>query len=45
VSEIVSKFYWPHGVDVLPMSYQKMLDEEPSPSDYKHVIGWRRTKV
>jgi len=26
-------------------NWQKMLDEKPSASDYKHVVGWRRVKV
>jgi putative sugar O-methyltransferase len=42
VSRIIDRYYWPRDVSVLPVSYQKMLDEETSPNDYKHVIGWRR---
>jgi hypothetical protein len=45
VSEIISRFYWPRDVSILPVPYQKMLDEKPSDTDYKHVIGWRRVKV
>lgn len=44
VTDIVSRFYWPHVVDILPVSYQKMLDEEPSEGDYRHVVGWRRVQ-
>ncbi len=25
--------------------YQKMMGDEPSQIDYKHIIGWRRVKV
>ena len=42
VSRIIDRYYWPREVSLLPVSYQKMLDEEASPNDYKHVIGWRR---
>ena len=45
VHDIVAKFYWPREITMLPVSYQKMLDEEPSPLDYKHVLGWRRIKT
>jgi hypothetical protein len=45
VSEIVSRFYWPHEVDVLPVPYQKMLGDKRSAVDYKHIIGWRRVKL
>jgi hypothetical protein len=45
VTTILSKYYWPREVAVLPVGYQKMLDEAPSPNDYKHIVGWRRVKV
>lgn len=45
VSDVISRFYWPREIKILPVSYQKMLDEHPSPNDYKHVVGWRRVKV
>ena len=45
VHAILDKYYWPREVTMLPVSYQKMLDEEPSPHDYKHVIGWKRIKT
>ena len=45
VSEIVSRYYWPHEVEVLAVPYQKMLGDKRSAVDYKHVIGWRRVKV
>lgn len=44
VTDVVSRFYWPHFIDILPVSYQKMLDEEPSETDYKHLVGWRRVQ-
>jgi putative sugar O-methyltransferase len=45
VSRIVSQYYWPREVQVLKVSYQKMLDETPSKSDYKHLIGWKRVRI
>ncbi len=44
VRSIIGQYYWPHGIDVLPVSYTKMLDADPTPKDsgYKHVVGWRR---
>ena len=44
VCECIGRYYWPREYTVLPVSYQKMLDEEPGPPEreYKHVIGWRR---
>jgi hypothetical protein len=45
VHAILGKYYWPREVTMLPVSYQKMLDEAPSPLDYKHVIGWKRIQV
>jgi hypothetical protein len=45
VSAVVSQFYWPREVPVLPVPYTKMLDELPSANDYRHVIGWRRVKA
>jgi hypothetical protein len=45
VSEILARYYWPHEISVLPVPYTKMMDERPSASDYKHIIGWRRVKV
>jgi hypothetical protein len=44
VTAIISKYYWPREIPILPVSYQKMLDEQPSASDYKHIVGWRRVK-
>ncbi len=45
VSEIISRYNWPHEIAVLDVPYTKMMDERPSASDYKHVIGWRRVKT
>jgi hypothetical protein len=45
VSEILSRYYWPREISVLPVPYQKMMGDAPSAFDYKHVIGWRRVKV
>ena len=44
VRAIVGQYYWPHEIDVLPVSYTKMLHEDPDEDDsgYKHVVGWRR---
>lgn len=42
VSAILERYYRPKLVSLLPVSYQKMLNEEPSPTDYKHIVGWRR---
>ncbi len=44
VRSIIGKYYWPHPVDILPVSYTKMLNEDPDEEDsgYKHVVGWRR---
>ena len=41
VWELVDRHYWSREYTVLPVSYQKMLDEEPGPPDreYKHVVG------
>jgi len=44
VSDIIARSYWPRELSILPVPYQKMLDEKPSARDYKHVIGWRRVK-
>ena len=45
VTRIVSQYYWPREVAILKVSYQKMLDEPPAKSDYKHIIGWRRIRI
>ena len=45
VTRIISQYYWPRDVQILKVSYQKMLDEPPSKSDYKHVIGWKRVRI
>ena len=45
VSEIIARHFWPREVSVLPVPYQKMMGDTPSPIDYKHVIGWRRVKL
>ena len=44
VRSIIGQYYWPHQVDVLPVSYTKMLHEDPDKEDsgYKHMVGWRR---
>lgn len=54
VREIISRWYWPHEVPVLPVSYTRMAvgnpKKKPKPGkaaakpdmDYKHVCGWRR---
>ena len=45
VSNIISRYNWPHEIAVLDVPYTKMMDEHPSASDYKHIIGWRRVKT
>jgi hypothetical protein len=45
VSEVISRYYWPREIPVLPVPYTKMMDELPSAHDYKHIIGWRRVKT
>ena len=45
VSAIISRFYWPHEIPVLPVPYTKMMSEEASATDYKHIVGWRRVKL
>jgi len=45
VSEIISRYYWPREIEVLPVPYTKNLGEQPSANDYKHIIGWRRVKT
>lgn len=45
VGEVLERYYWLHETKVMPVGYQKMLDEEPSPTDYRHLIGWRRVKI
>jgi hypothetical protein len=45
VSAIVSRYYWPREIPVLPVAYTKMLGEAPSKNDYTHLLGWRRVKV
>lgn len=47
VRECMSACFWLREYSVLPVTYQKMLDEKPGPSEqqYKHVIGWRRVTV
>ncbi|HEY6617733.1 MAG TPA: putative sugar O-methyltransferase [Vicinamibacterales bacterium] len=42
VSDVISRYYWPREIAVLPVPYTKMMDELPSANDYKHIIGWRR---
>lgn len=44
VRDIITEYYWPHEISILPVSYQKMLDEPPSDKDYRHVIGWRKVQ-
>lgn len=46
VRSIIGQYYWPHQIDMLPVSYTKMLDEDPDAPDrgYKHVVGWRRVR-
>ena len=45
VRSVIGQYYWPHGIDVLPVSYTKMLNEDPDKnSGYKHVLGWRRVR-
>jgi hypothetical protein len=45
VSAIVSRYFWPHEIPVLPVPYTRMMDEGASSNDYKHLIGWRRVQV
>ena len=46
VRSIISHYYWPHEVKMLPVSYTKMLDDNPDMPGrgYKHVVGWRRVR-
>ena len=46
VRSIISQYYWPHEVTMLPVSYTKMLDAgaDMPRSGYKHVVGWRRVR-
>lgn len=46
VRSVIGQYYWPHGIDVLPVSYTKMLNEDPDEKNrgYKHVLGWRRVR-
>lgn len=45
VSEILDRYYWLRETTVMPVGYQKMLDEEPSDKDYRHLVGWRRVQA
>jgi hypothetical protein len=45
VSGIISRYYWPREIGVLPVPYTKMMGEQPSANDYKHIIGWRRIQA
>jgi putative sugar O-methyltransferase len=45
VSAILSRFYWPREIQVLPVAYTKMLGDAPSKNDYTHLLGWRRVKI
>jgi hypothetical protein len=45
VGAILSRFYWPREIPMLPVAYTKMLGEAPSKNDYTHLLGWRRVKV
>jgi hypothetical protein len=45
VTRIVSQYYWPREVEILKVSYQKMLGELPGKNDYKHIIGWKRVRI
>jgi putative sugar O-methyltransferase len=45
VSRVISKYFWPREVTILKVGYQKMLDEQPSKTDYKHIIGWKRVRI
>lgn len=44
VRELLGRHYWLREYSLLPVTYQKMLDEKSGASEreYKHVIGWRR---
>jgi hypothetical protein len=42
VSQILERYYWLREIEILHVSYQKMLEDEPTPTDYRHLIGWRR---
>lgn len=47
VRSILSQYYWPREVPMLPVSYTKMLDANPDMPGrgYKHVVGWRRVRT
>jgi len=48
VSDILTRFYWPREIPVLPVPYTKMLDDAnaaPSRNAYTHMLGWRRVKI
>jgi hypothetical protein len=45
VSAIVSRFYWPREIEVMPVAYTKPLGTDTSKNKYAHLVGWRRVKV
>lgn len=45
VRDIINEFYWLHEISMLPVSYQKMLNDVPTETDYRHVVGWRRVET
>ncbi len=51
VTRIMSDWFWPNQIDVLPVSYVTLVDRKEwrrladRPNDYRHVIGWPREPV
>jgi hypothetical protein len=55
VRAIIGELYWPHEVEVLPVSYTAMLDEARRRKgdqargralfDYHHLVGWKRLRT
>ena len=45
VSQTLDRYYWLRETKILPVGYQKMLDQEPSEQDYRHLVGWRRVQA
>lgn len=47
VRSILSQYYWPREIPMLPVSYTKMLDAgaDVPGRGYKHVVGWRRVRT
>jgi hypothetical protein len=54
VRDVIERWYWPHEIDVLPVSYTKLVDDpallrprkrprlDRAHLDYRHICGWKR---